>query len=80
MNLKRRPLCHALSNALKIQPTFLSIGIFQIQSIFYELWRETGLLLSHLVENQTDWVSIVGFCKDVSMLCQKSVFDIFSHK
>ena len=38
-------------------------GILKMQSIFYELWRETGSLLSHLDKNQIDWVLGVIFAK-----------------
>ena len=48
-----------------------------MQSIFCELWREAGLLLSHLDENQIDLVLGADFRKDIDILCRKSVFQIF---
>ena len=47
-----------------------------MQSIFYELWREAGLLLSHLNENQTDWVLGVDFRKRYSYMASKISFSI----
>ena len=51
-----------------------------MQSIFCELRREAGLLLSHLDENKADWVLGVDFRKDIHILCRKSVFQILSRK
>ena len=48
-----------------------------MQSIFCELWREAGLLLHDLDENQTDWMLGVDFRKDIIYCVENQFFKYF---